>query len=84
VRLKPGESSFLKLSMKDLTKSWGYKYSYSFKLKEEIHNNEKLIEKVKKGKKKQISYKDEKVDVYYYILFLNESYIWYYENLTQK
>lgn len=31
VRLKPGESSYVKLMMKDLTKSWGYKYSYSFK-----------------------------------------------------
>eukprot|EP00343_Euplotes_focardii_P000425 CAMPEP_0205801662 /NCGR_PEP_ID=MMETSP0205-20121125/3708_1 /ASSEMBLY_ACC=CAM_ASM_000278 /TAXON_ID=36767 /ORGANISM="Euplotes focardii, Strain TN1" /LENGTH=301 /DNA_ID=CAMNT_0053066749 /DNA_START=77 /DNA_END=978 /DNA_ORIENTATION=- len=85
IKLKPGETSYVKLSMKDLTKSWGYKYSYSFKLKEEIRNNDKLIEKVRKdGKKKQISYKDEKVDVYYYIMFLNERYIWFYENMTEK
>jgi len=31
VKLKPGESSHVKLMMKDLTQSWGYKYSYSFK-----------------------------------------------------
>ena len=85
VKLKPGESSHMKLIMKDVTKSWGYKYSYSFKIKEEILNNEKLIEKVKKsGKKKQISFKDQKVEVFYYIYFINERYIWFYENLTDK
>lgn len=31
VKLKPKKTSYVKLMMKDLTKSWGYKYSYSFK-----------------------------------------------------
>lgn len=85
LKLKPGETAHLKLLMKDVTKSWGYKYSYSFKIKEAVLNNTSLIQKVKElGKKKQISYKDEKVEVYYYIYFINERYIWYYENLTQK
>lgn len=35
----------MKLMMKDLTKSWGYKYSYSFKCKEDIKNNEQLLTK---------------------------------------
>ena len=85
VKLKPGETSHMKLMMKDLTQSWGYKYSYSFKCKEDIKNNEQLLTKVKdKGTKKQISYRGKEEEVYYYIYFANERYIWYYENLTKK
>ena len=37
-----------------------------------------------KGTKKQISYRGKEEEVYYYIYFVNERYIWYYENLTNK
>ena len=43
VKLQPGESSHMKLMMKDLPQSWGYKNSYSFKCKEDIKNNEQLL-----------------------------------------
>lgn len=44
-----------------------------------------MLEKVKKkGLKKQISYKGHPEEVYYYICFVNERYIWLYENLTGR
>jgi hypothetical protein len=84
LKLKPGENKAMKLIMKELDKSWGYKYSYSFKCKEDITNNNQLVEKIKRnGLKKQIKYKKKEVDVFYYILFMNERYYWYYENNTE-
>lgn len=75
----------MKLMMEDLTKSWGYKYSYTFKCRENTENPEKLRGSIKaKGTKKQISYKGKAEDVYYYISFINEKYYWLYENMTNR
>ncbi|CAI2386063.1 unnamed protein product [Moneuplotes crassus] len=83
VRLMPGETSSMKLLVKDITKSWGYKYSYSFKTKEIIKKNEKLREiLLKNGTKRQITYRNTKMDVYNYVYFSKDRYLWYYENLT--
>jgi len=47
VVLKSGESSYMKLLMKDLTKPWGYKYSYIFEMRDEIGSHEQLIDRIK-------------------------------------
>ena len=43
VKLGPGERIFKRLKMVDLTQSWGYKYSYSFKCREAIADEKTLI-----------------------------------------
>jgi len=53
VKLAPGEWIFKWLKLVDLTNSWGYKYTYSFKCWEAITDEKNLIRKIKeKGKKK--------------------------------
>jgi len=85
IKLGPGERIFKWLKMVDLTQSWGYKYSYSFKCREAISDEKTLIRKIKeRGKKKQISYHGQLEEIYYWILFMEEWYFWYYENNTNK
>lgn len=78
----------LKLAVLDITKSWGYKYSYSFKLKEDIKNNEEQMRKIRKeGQKKNLKYKgmdEDKESFDFYIFFQAEKYYWLFENKTTR
>ena len=88
VRLKPNDFKILKLIVLDMVKSWGYKYSYSFKLKEDIKNNEEQIRKIKNnGSKKSLEYKGmdkSKESFDFYIFFQAEKYYWLFENNTSR
>ena len=88
VRIKPQEWMVLRLTVIDITKSWGYKYSYSFKLKEDIKNNEEQMMKIRsKGERKQLDYKGmdkTKESFDFYIYFQAEKYYWLFENKTKR
>jgi len=80
VNLGPGESSALHLIMVDLDKTWGYKYKYSFKCK---NDKNLLIDKIKQsGTKKQMILNGKQVEVYYYIFIMSDKYYCHYENLS--
>lgn len=85
VKLDPGEKSYMRMDAVDITQSWGYKCKCSFHCLEDISTDDKIIEKtLEKGEKQQVLYKGEHIDVFYYICFLNEKYVWYFMNKTDK
>lgn len=85
VKLKPGEKSYMRMDAIDITKSWGYKCKCSFHCTEDISSEDKIIEKVlQKGECQQIIYRGKPIDVFYYICFINEKYMWYFINKTDQ
>jgi hypothetical protein len=85
VKLRPGETSYMRMDTVDITKSWGYKCKCSFQCDEDISSKDKIIEKVlEKGERQQALCHGEPIEVFYYICFINEKYFWYYVNKTDK
>jgi len=85
VCLNPGERSYMRMDAIDITKSWGYKCKCSFHLKDDISTSQKLIKKVKdQGERQQIICHGKPENVFYYICFINDEYIWYFENKTEQ
>jgi hypothetical protein len=81
IMIDPGKSAVKTLTMIDPTQAWGYKYNYSFKCKEKIDDEEKLMQEVMRtGEKKQVIFKDEELKIFYYVSFINDEYVWVYHN----
>lgn len=85
VKLNPKERSYMRMDWVDITQTWGYKWKCSFHCSDDITSEDKIIEKViQKGEKQQAQSKGKLIDVYYYICFINDKYMWYFENMTDK
>ena len=81
VDLKPGESRILRFVLIDPTVAWGYKYSYSYKCMEILRGEDHLVELVKnQGELKVFNYQGKDTPAKYWVLFINESYVFLFEN----
>ena len=85
VKLNPKQRSYMRMDCIDITKTWGYKWKCSFHCSDDITNEEKIIDKViKKGEKQQAQSHGKYIEVYYYICFINDKYMWYFDNRTDR
>lgn len=85
VKLNPGEKSYMRMDAVDITQSWGYKCKCSFHCLDDISTDDKIIQKaLEQGEKQQVLYHGEHIDVFYYICFINDKYVWYFINKTDK
>jgi hypothetical protein len=85
VTLKPGEKKYMRMIMIDNHRSWGYKCKCAFHCDHDISTEHKLIDQVlKHGEKQQVICKAELIDVFYYIHFINDQYVWYFINQSDK
>jgi len=85
VKLKPKERSYMRMDTIDITQTWGYKCKCSFHCADDISTEDKVLEKVlAKGEKQQALCHGLPIDVFYYICFINEKYMWYFVNKTDS
>lgn len=86
IKLHPGDSIMHKLEIIDTAEAYGYKYAWSQRVTEVMPEDEESLKaKIKeKGERKGVTYADKPIDVAYYVLFLNEQFIWVWENKTDK
>lgn len=83
VSLKPGENRILRFILIDPMFAWGYSYSYSYSCSEMIESEEALASMVKeKGVLKIVNYQALETPARYWVHFVNESYVFVFENLT--
>ena len=68
----------------DPAAAFGYKFKYAFKCFEEIDSDEELVQLVRtQGQRKQIKFQEHQLNIFYYVHFVNEKYIWFFENLEE-
>jgi hypothetical protein len=85
VTLQPGEKKYMRMIMVDVHQSWGYKCKIAFHCDQDISTDDKLIDKViKHGEKQQVVNKGTPIDVFYYIHFINDQYVWYFVNQSDR
>lgn len=82
VTLKPGETRILRFILVDPTLAWGYSYTFSYKVSETVASEEELVSIVKaKGELKVVTYQGQDTPARYWVHFLNETYVFVFENL---
>jgi len=85
IHLKPGKRIYMRMNTVDITKAWGYKCKLSFRITEDLSNEDKLLQKLwEEGERHKCSLNGEEINVFYTILFINDMYVWYFENKSQQ
>ena len=83
--LEPGEKLTKKMNIVNFNSAAGYKYKYSYKIRETKIDEEEIIRRcIEDGQRKELKTDNESLQIYYYVLFLSDGYYWYFENKSDK
>lgn len=85
INLKPGKRIYMRMNTLDITKAWGYKCKLSFRISEDVSDERKLFQKLfDEGERHKCSLNGKEIDIFYTILFINDMYVWYFENKSKQ
>ena len=85
VHLNPGEKSYMRMNIVDISKPWGYKCKLSFNIEDDLSNEKKLIEKIyAEGELQKCLVDNRPINIEYRVLFINDMYVWLFENNTNR